>query len=181
MVNDIHKTLLIISLSNLSFIISHVHLQNFMKKTKLLPLCILIILFQAGCSRKVTMEKIPTPQISFGSGGGFTNLITEYILLEDGKIVKKSKEGERYDIIARIGKDKAAQCYIGAKVLKLDTLQFNEPGNMYYFVTLKKDDKTENRIVWGSVDKPISDEVKSFHKLLLSFLSKKNEKEAINK
>lgn len=152
-----------------------------MKIIKSLPLSIFILLSLGGCAKKVTMEKIPTSHITFGSGGGFTNLVTEYILLEDGKIVKKSKEAERYDIITRISKDKAAQCYAGVKVLKLDSLQFNEPGNMYYFVTIKKDDKTENRIVWGSTDTPAPAAIKNFHKLLLSFLPKKNEKEDVKK
>jgi hypothetical protein len=152
-----------------------------MKIIKLLPLSIFTLLLVGGCSKKVTMEKIPTTHITFGSGGGFTNLVTEYILLEDGKIVKKAKEAERYDIITRISKDKATQCYSGAKVLHLDSLQFNEPGNMYYFVTIKKEDNTENRIVWGSTDTPAPIGVKNFHKLLLSLIPKKNEKENLKK
>ena len=146
-----------------------------MQMTKLLPLSILsilMILTSFGCAQKMTMEKISTPQIVFGSGGGFTNLLTEYYLLEDGKIVQKSKEGEGYNILTRIDKDKATQCFAGSKILKLDTLAFNEPGNMYYFITIRNDTKSENRIVWGSTDKPVPNEVKGFYKMLLNFLPK---------
>lgn len=151
-----------------------------MKMTKLLPhiypfgsiLSILLILASFGCAQKMTMEKISTPQIAFGSGGGFTNLLIEYYLLEDGKIVQKSKEGQGYNILTRIDKDKATQCFANSKILKLDTLAFNEPGNMYYFITIRNDAKSENRIVWGSNDKPAPNEVKSFYKILLNFLPK---------
>lgn len=136
---------------------------------------ILLILVSFGCAQKMTMEKISTPQIAFGSGGGFTNLLTEYYLLEDGKIVQKSKEGEGYKIITRIDKDKATQCFAGSKILNLDSLAFNEPGNMYYFITIRSDAKSENRIVWGSNDKAAPNEVKTFYKMLLNFLPKPKE------
>ena len=152
-----------------------------MKMTKLLPLIIhpfgsilsiLLILASFGCAQKMTMEKISTPQIAFGSGGGFTNLLTEYYLLEDGKIVQKSKEGQGYTILTRIDRDKTTQCFAGSKIVNLDNLKFNEPGNMYYFITIRNDEKSENRIVWGSTDKPVPNEVKSFYKMLLNFLPK---------
>lgn len=121
------------------------------------------------------MEKLPAPQIAFGSGGGFTNLTTEYYLLEDGKIVQKSKDTQAYNILTRVDQNQATQVFAGAKLLGLDNLQFNEPGNLYYFIAIRNNEQSENRIVWGSNDALIPTEVKNFYKMLLNLLPKTKE------
>ena len=70
----------------------------------------ILILLLAGCSKKITMEKMPATQIIFGSGGGFTAQVKEYCLLENGKIVEKSKDGQEFDVLTTIDRDKATQC-----------------------------------------------------------------------
>ena len=121
------------------------------------------------------MEKINEPHIAFGNGGGFTNRVKQYRLLEDGKIVEeiKMKDSIQYTLVAEIGKRKAKQCFTAINKLNLDSLKFSEPGNLYYFISVKaKDSLANNRIVWGSKDKPVAPAVQDFYKTLLDFLIK---------
>jgi hypothetical protein len=117
------------------------------------------------------------PHISFGSGGGFTNTVKTFHLLEDGRIVEITKDSIHKDsisnmkTIANIGKKNAKACFTEMQTLKLDSLQFAEPGNLYYFINVKKDTSaTENKVVWGSKDKPIPKEVHDFYKKLSAYL-----------
>lgn len=121
------------------------------------------------------MEKLNEPHIAFGSGGGFTNMVKQYRLLQDGKIISetKLKDSTQYTIVADIGKRKAKDCFTAVNNLKLDSLKFSEPGNLYYFISVQtKDSLADNRIVWGSKDKPVPPEVQDFYKTLLAFLIK---------
>ena len=132
-----------------------------------------VFLTLVSCHKKFLMEKINEPHIAFGSGGGFTNMVKNYCLLEDGRIVEETKlqDSLQYKVVAEIGKRKAKECFNAATKLKLDSLNFREPGNLYYFITVKsKDSIPENRIVWGSKDKPVSEDVKDFYKILQDFL-----------
>jgi hypothetical protein len=146
-----------------------------MNTTKMASSIILLVLLLAGCSKKIAMEKMPATQIIFGSGGGFTAQAKEYCLLENGKIVEKAKDGQEFDVLTTIDRDKATQCFSVSKTFKLDEMQFNEPGNMYYFVTIKSKSKAENKIVWGDKSKPVSSEVSTLYKMLMSFLPKKED------
>ena len=147
----------------------------YMKTSKIASSIMILILLLAGCSKKITMEKMPATQIIFSSGGGFTAQVKEYCLLENGKIVEKSKDGQEFDVLTTIDRDKATQCFNVSKTFKLDEMQFNEPGNMYYFITIRSKSKTENKIVWGNKSKPVSSEVAALHKMLMSFLPKKED------
>jgi hypothetical protein len=140
-----------------------------------------VFLTLVSCHKKLLMEKINEPHIAFGSGGGFTNNVKQFRLLEDGRIVEETKmqDSLQYKVVAEIGKRKAKECFNAVNKLKLDSLNFREPGNLYYFITVKsKDSIPENRVVWGSKDKPVSEEVKDFYKVLQDFLvqPKKEEK-----
>lgn len=138
--------------------------------------CLYLFLI-TSCSKKILPEKMPETQIIFGSGGGFTNQVKEYCLLENGKIVAKSADGTYFDILTHIGKTEAKQCFNKCQSLHLDEMQFNEPGNLYYFLTIRTKSKPENRIVWGDRSKPVSADVAQLHKTLMSYLPKRTPQE----
>jgi hypothetical protein len=132
---------------------------------------ILLTLF--SCNKKFSMEKINDAHITFGSGGGFTNLVKQYRLLEDGKIVEETKlnDSVQFLVVANIGKQKAKDYYTAAHKLKLDSLKFSEPGNRYFFMSVKaKDSLMINRIVWGSKDKTIPPEIHDFYRSLMGLV-----------
>ena len=139
---------------------------------------IVLILTLFCCHKKLLMEKITMPHIAFGSGGGFTGAVKQYHLLEDGQIVEevKLKDSIEYKVVAEIGKRKAKDCFETVKKMQLDSLQFNQPSNRYYFISVPtKDTLVRNRIVWGDIEKPVAPEVQNFYKTLLGYLLKSDE------
>jgi hypothetical protein len=135
-----------------------------------------ISLFLAvSCSQKpITMDKMPTNQIVFGSGGGISGAVSEYALLEDGRLLEKDRNADTYKRVADIGRDKAQQYFNNVKTFDLYTLKFNEPGNIYHFITVKSKGREANKIVFGSNDVPAPESVKAFYQLLKNLLPKNN-------
>jgi hypothetical protein len=145
-----------------------------MKNLKLLLASAAIISTFLNCTHKtISMDKMPSTQIIFGNGGGFAGLIKEYALLEDGRVVEKSKDGTAYTRLAKISLEKAEQCFSNAATLNLQNVKFNEPGNMYYFVGVKSAGQDENRIVWGNNNVQVPPGIESLYKILCSYLPKK--------
>ena len=118
------------------------------------------------------MSEMPNTQIVFGSGGGFTGIVKEYCLLDDGRIVTKEAKDTTFNIVARIGKAKATACFEDSKKMKLSTMKFSEPGNLYQFIAVKEPGLPENRIVWGDKDQPVLENIKTFYKTLIGYLPK---------
>jgi hypothetical protein len=85
--------------------------------------------------------------ISFGNGGGFTGAVSAYFLTQDGSIFKD--ENGTLMKIKSVGKNTANQSFSNMVNLGLDNKALNTPGNRYYFIEFKKDNKT-NRLVWSS-------------------------------
>ncbi len=91
-------------------------------------------------------------EIQFGSGGGFTGEVKTYTLTADSKLLEKEKE------LKKIDSKKTLDLFNQAKELR--DYNFNEPENMYSFIEIKTNEKT-NRIVWGfgstTVDKKVTE------------------------
>ena len=146
-----------------------------MKKIKFGPLSILLLLTLSNCHKKtIPMQEVTIPQIIFGSGGGFAGLETEFCLLQDGKIIQKiNKVDTVVNVVARIGKKKAAKCFDDCRSLKIETMKMNEPGNIYHFIVYNDGSKILNRVVWNAAEKPAIDGLEEMHKVLTGFLPKK--------
>jgi hypothetical protein len=134
----------------------------------------ILMLTLSNCSNKILPEKMPKNQIVFGRGGGYTAQIKEYCLLENGKIVELSEDAKQYNVLTTIDADKTTQCFNICKLFKLDEMKFEEPGNLYHFITIKSS-KTENKIVWGDKSKPAPSEVVNLHRMLMSYVHNKKD------
>jgi hypothetical protein len=145
-----------------------------MTYSKLLSLIIMFSLTSLfSCHKKnIAVEKMPTKQILFGSGGGFTGVVSEYALLENGSVLELSNDKKSYNVVNRIGRQKAGDCVATIKKLGLETLKFDEPGNLYYYIVVKTDKAVENRITWGSKENPVDNNIKDLYQTLISFLPK---------
>jgi len=125
-----------------------------------------IFLSLFGCkSQQYTFDDLPEKQLVFGSGGGITGAVDTYTLLENGQcfhtnsLTKESKELES------ISKKEAKECFIKLKELSLSEMDFDHPGNRYYFL----EDVTsgsKHKVVWGSNDNKVSDDCLNFYKEL---------------
>ena len=108
----------------------------------------IVLLFLASCTHKIATDKLPTTQILFGTGGGFTGEVREYALLEDGRILKMKKDAAEQEVVKKISKEKATSYYATLDSMPSKTWLYNVPGNIYHRITVKKDGKKDSRIVW---------------------------------
>lgn len=127
----------------------------------------LIALLGACKGTQYTPANLPERQLSFGNGGGFAAAYHEYLLLENGQLfVKKGITGEHIALPA-VKKRLAKAWYKEASVLFSDSIAFNYPGNIYYFVQWKNADY-ENRITWGDPVHPDVEKMKALYDELMT-------------
>jgi hypothetical protein len=119
-----------------------------------------------GCkSKKAAVAAADQVGLVWGSGGGITGKVTSYKLLESGNITRSmGVDGSTTDI-KPIKAKVAKAMFSAAKDLSLAEVAQNTPGNMYYFLELVVDGKT-NRITWGEAGTEVPSKVKDFYQLL---------------
>jgi hypothetical protein len=96
-----------------------------------------------------TADKLPAKQLCFGNGGGFTGQENVYTLLENGQLFSSNALTNSSEALPAIKAKKAKTLFGKYEALKLNELDFNQPGNIYSFVEMK-DSVGTHRIVWGA-------------------------------
>lgn len=118
------------------------------KTLVLLAICSLGIL--ASCSpAKEFPSKYSKDQIHFGQGGGFSGLITYYALLEDGRLFLRSQRDSTFTLVTTWDKNFVDQMFSNYKRFNFDQLDFNEPGDLYYFLQYYPAKKPSHNLTWG--------------------------------
>ena len=97
-------------------------------------------------------KKEKRDEIHFGQGGGFTGAVTHYILLEDGRLFQKGWKDTTLTYVDTWPGIFTRQMFLNYKSLKLDTLDYNQPGDLYYFLEYHERKNPPHRIVWGRPD-----------------------------
>lgn len=137
----------------------------------LLMLCILsIVVFQACKTPTYTLDALPDEQLRFGSGGGFAGTSTEHLLLANGQYFQKPQQSRQMSYVGTIDKSTAKSYLKRAEALGLDTMNFNHPGNMYYYLQTGADEAT--RVTWGDINFETNAEVVALYKELIKEVSK---------
>jgi len=131
----------------------------------ILVLSLFLIVLVSCKSQQYTINDLPNTQLIFGSGGGISGEITTYILLENGQVFYKNSLTKENKELESLSKKDAASCFQKMEVLKLSEMNFDHPGNRYYFLEeVNGDDK--HRVTWGANDHEISEECKTLYKEL---------------
>jgi len=126
--------------------------------------------FLFGCkTTQFTKNNLPDKQIRVGGGGGFTGHVTEYIFLENGQVFKHYPLREDMTEIEKLKKKVATELFIRVDSMQLDTIKHSHPGNMYYYVQIKKD-QLDHKITWGNGTYPVIDTVQNLAKELLDIV-----------
>lgn len=114
-----------------------------------LTLALLICLF-LGC-KTYSPGNLPDEQLIFGSGGGFTGMTKEYMLLKNGQLfVREGRAGSgEWKEMPEVEKGSAKALYRTWESNEMFKEDVREPGNRYYFLTMKKD-SLEYRQSWGA-------------------------------
>ncbi len=128
------------------------------------------------CTKKYTSSEIPEEKITFGSGGGFSGIYSEYVLLKNGQLFEKQQPGNKMIELESITKKQAKTLFEKCEALKLSTMDFKEPDNYSHYIEVTTTDHT-NRVTWGKKEDPISGDIKEFfHELKRLPLDNKNTK-----
>lgn len=125
-----------------------------------------------ACSHKMNPNTYKKSQIIFGSGGGFTNLVNEYHLLENGRLYHKKSTDTVFTELSKQNTDSVKILFAKTKVLFDETKGFREPGNMYYFIKFKQDSAT-SEIVWGASKETSPAKAKDLYKELMNLVNLK--------
>ncbi len=121
--------------------------------------------FTACKSTKYTAAKLPAKQLRWGSGGGFTGKETSYALLENGQIFRfRTLDNSTAEEAATKAKT-AAGLFSTAETIGLADVALDKPGNMYYFLELRREGTDAHRVTWGDASPP-NQEVQDFYRVL---------------
>jgi hypothetical protein len=125
-----------------------------------------------GCSTQEKLAQYQGVEITFGSGGGFTGQEVSYTLTYTGKLVKTDKLKNETVELKKLNSGNALNIFEQITELNIAGLDFNHPGNKYYFIRETK--KTgEEKVVWGDGQKNPPQAVLDYYKLLMSYVNKK--------
>ena len=117
-----------------------------------------ILVFLAICSIGILHSCSPAKefpanykkdQIHFGQGGGFSGILTYYALLEDGRLFQRSLRDSSFALVTTWDKNFVSQMFSNYKRLSLDQLNFNEPGDLYYFLQYHAPNKASHNLTRG--------------------------------
>ena len=119
---------------------------------KLLPIIAFSVLLFNQCKVvRHSADKLPTKQIIFGDGGGFSGIETSYTLLENGQLFKQVGTDGPYQELKSI-KPKEAKVFFGKVAsLQLYKMDIEMPGNLYYFLR-EVNETIDSRVTWGAGD-----------------------------
>ena len=100
-------------------------------------------------SPKEFPEEYRGEQIHFGQGGGFTGGVNYFALFDDGRLFQRNAKDSSYTYIDRWDLPFVKQMMKSYHLLQLDSLDYYEPGDIYYFIKHQSKDATMHRITWG--------------------------------
>lgn len=123
-------------------------------KYKLLSLILASMCMIFGCksTKNISPDSFEGKQIRFGSGGGITGAVTQWALLENGRLWGVS--GAPNAVLKEVGKVSKKVCTeIFEEALTLEKMKkVNDPGNMYCFVEIHHADGV-TKMVWNPSQK----------------------------
>jgi len=143
--------------------------------TKLcLFLSMTFLLIQCKSKDYLTPYEYEGRVIDFGSGGGFTGKVKQYTIMDNGQVfINADKEGF-VDGLKKLGKDQVKQVFNSYDQMNFDQMNFNNPGNLYHFITMKSNGTT-HKLTWGDKETKAPNELEVFHNILMNLVQAKKE------
>lgn len=120
------------------------------------------LLSQCASTKYTSPDQFPDAKITFGNGGGYAGLVTEYTLLENGQLFKKSSMDTVFQQLPKVKTADVKQIFNNYDFLKLEDISMNEPGNLYQFIVYQTSGK-EHRITWSSENKELESTIPIFY------------------
>jgi len=119
-----------------------------MKTTYSFTLLLILLVSSAfyPCCHERKKEKFQ--KVIFGSGGGFTGMVTAFELDSKGALVSESNKS----VIKTIKGKQLKEVTKKIDYSNVVNLAFNKPGNFYYFIEVQQKGKT-NKVTWTDENK----------------------------
>ena len=131
----------------------------------LLFLIIISLLF--SFCKSYTLDQLPDQRLVFGKGGGFAGIETSYTLLDNGQLFKSISTDTSFTELKKIAKSEAKGLFTTLETIAFDSIQLNNPGNLYQFIESNTVGKT-HKVVWNAEDSANTPEaLKNFYKNLM--------------
>lgn len=86
--------------------------------------------------------------LTFGGGGGFTGVSTTYYLLEDGTLFRNGLTDTTFYLEGKLPADVVQQQFVNYHQLGIDKLNFDEPGNKYFYLEMRNKNE-RHKVQWG--------------------------------
>lgn len=134
---------------------------------------IIVIAIAYGCSSQNGLSQYENTEIIFGSGGGFSGQTIEYHINAEREITSTNSLTKETTSLGKLSKSKTRQLFEELSGLNLALKEFNQPGNMYYYVKESKGNK-EAQVLWGEQSDKVPEGVKEYYEILMSIVKEKN-------
>jgi hypothetical protein len=115
-----------------------------------LSLGVFILFILTSCNYNKIISNTRIKEISFGSGGGFTNKTKVYRLTPKGDLYHDT------NFLLRLSPKETKKLFLGAQ--NILRFEINKPYNVYSFITIRAQDTTK-KFVWGTNDSSIEQEI----------------------
>ncbi|RYU95532.1 hypothetical protein [Emticicia agri] len=140
-----------------------------MKIRNTISLYIIAICIFSSCAKQTNPLTYTKNQLIFGSGGGFANQVNEYRLLENKRLFFRKNNDSTFIDLGRQKVKTVKKLFETSEMLFQEVSEFNEPGNMYYFVRLQKNGQAQS-VVWGRPNITVPEKAKELHKHLMNLV-----------
>ncbi|GAB3511983.1 hypothetical protein GCM10027442_22490 [Emticicia fontis] len=127
------------------------------------------VLILSSCAKPINPLTYTKSQLIFGSGGGFANQVNEYRILENKHLLFRKNNDSTFKDLGKQNSKTVKKLFETSEMLFQEVSDSNEPGNMYYFVRLQKNNQTQS-VVWGKPNTQAPEKAKELHKQLMSLV-----------
>ena len=101
--------------------------------------------------QQYTFDNLPQERLEFGSGGGVAGKVDTYTLLSNGQLFLTNSMTQETQELEGFGKKGAKSFFEKVNQPEISNLEFNHPGNLYYFITHIAENQKMS-LVWGSMN-----------------------------
>jgi len=127
---------------------------------------------KASTALKDRQNKNAGKRILFvGSGGGVTGAVNEYRIDIEGSVYEKKSLGENATRKKGLKIEQLQKINQQFDALNFDSLKYNNPGNLYYFIGYELNGK-KHQITWGGTEDEVSEKVKAYYDFVINQLIK---------
>ena len=122
-----------------------------------------------SCTKHTNPVLYTKNQLIFGSGGGFANQVHEYRLLDNKRLYSKKNDDSNFVALGKQKPKTVKKLFGESATLFEEVKDFNEPGNIYYYIRLQKGNQTQS-LVWGRQNTQTPEKARELYKQLMNLV-----------